>query len=57
MVPKGYPNPQDIHEVICWKGPVVPTTTPPLVWPSNGKNKWAHTKIFKSYTYGGFVTM
>jgi len=32
---------------------VVPTTTPPLVWPSNGKNKGAPTKIFESYTYGG----
>ena len=36
---------------------VVPTTTPPLVWPSNGKNKGAHTKIFESYTYGGFDIM
>ena len=36
---------------------VVPTTTPPLVWPSNGKNKGAPTKIFESYIYGGIEIM
>ena len=39
------------------EGPIVPTTTPPLVLPSNGKNKGAPTKIFESYTYGGFAIM
>ena len=39
------------------KGPIVPTTTPPLVWPSNGKNKGGPTTIFTSYTYGGFDIM
>ena len=36
---------------------IVSTTTPPLVWPSNGKNKGAPTKDFESYTYGGFSIM
>jgi hypothetical protein len=34
-------------------GSVVPTTTPPLVWPSNGQNKGAPTKFFESYICGG----
>ena len=37
------------------RGFVVPTTTPPLVWPYNGKNKGAPAKFFESYTYGGFL--
>ena len=36
---------------------VVPTTTPPLGWPSNGKNKGAPTKIFETFTYVGFNIM
>ena len=46
-----------LETTLIIKGIVVPTTTPPLVGPSNGKNKEALTKIFTSYTYGGFEIM
>jgi hypothetical protein len=37
------------------KGRVVPTTTPPLVWPSNGKNKGAPTKILNPTPMEGWI--
>jgi hypothetical protein len=35
--------------------PVVPTTTPPLVWPSNGENKGAPTKILNPTPMEGWI--
>ena len=34
---------------------VVPTTTPPLVWPYNGQNKGAPTKILNAKTMEGWI--
>ena len=34
---------------------VVPTTTPPLVWPSNGQNKGAPTKILNPTPMEGWI--
>lgn len=34
---------------------VVPTTTPPLVWPSNGQNKGAPTKILNPTSVEGWI--
>ena len=34
---------------------VVPTTTPPLVWPSNGQNKGAPTKILYPTSVEGWI--
>ena len=36
-------------------GGVVPTTTPPLVWPSNGKNKGVPTKILNPTPMEGWI--
>ena len=36
-------------------GCVVPTTTPPLVWPSNGQNKGAPTKILNPTSMEGWI--
>ena len=41
-------------DVIWSLDPIVPTTTPPLVWPSNGQNKGAPTKILNPTPMEGF---
>ena len=38
-----------------WVLPIVPTTTPPLVWPSNGQNKGAPTKILNPTPMEGWI--
>ena len=45
---------ESLSQVIVDLG-VVPTTTPPLVWPSNGKNKGAPTKILNPTSVEGWI--